>query len=253
MPLVFIVIGIGIHNLVARIREHWEFRFREPILSAAMVTIALLVWLSLISAHLHQSLLLVRPIQTDKNEDMVRQALMVRQITDSEATIAVVWAGAIPYFAERETIDLLGKNDAKIAREKMRFDPSLLSRSFGFWPGHLKWDYDYSIGQLQPDLVLQVWAEPPENIPALNHDYVPVKASNFTWYVRRASRHVMWPRIASLDPTRNDQRTDLHSGRVEITANRDLSRKNGVSRKRYDADARPTVTTNAHTASKVLL
>jgi arabinofuranosyltransferase len=209
MPLVFILIGIGIENFAAWIPKHWEFPFRGPVLSAATVTLTLLVWLSFTSTHLRESLLLVRPIQTDMNEDMVRQALMVQAITDPEASIAVVWAGAIPYFAGREAIDLLGKNDSKIARENMRLDPSLLARSFGFWPGHLKWDYDYSIGQLKPDLVLQVWAVQPQNIPALDRDYVPVGASNFTWYIRRASRHVMWPKIADLDPTRNYQWSHL--------------------------------------------
>ncbi len=126
---------------------------------------------------------------------MVRQALLLRQLTDEHATIAVVWAGAAPYFSEREAIDLLGKSDFKIAHEQMHFEPTLIARSFGFWPGHLKWDYSYSIGQLQPDVVLQLWAASADSIPDLVRGYVPVNVDGFTWYVRRNSDHVLWAKL----------------------------------------------------------
>jgi hypothetical protein len=36
-------------------------------------------------------------------------------------------------------------------RHGAAFDP------LGFWPGHLKWDYAYTIGELRPDAVYQQW------------------------------------------------------------------------------------------------
>jgi len=86
--------------------------------------------------------------------DDVRAAtagIRVRQVTTGDATIAVTWAGAIPYFSHRRTVDLLGKSDRYIAR--------LPQRTTGFVPGHNKWDYDYSIVRQRPppDLVLQLW------------------------------------------------------------------------------------------------
>ena len=63
----------------------------------------------------------------------------------------------------------------------------------------MKWDYDYSIGQLKPDVVLQLWAKKPDDIPCLNRDYVPLSISGFTWYVRRDSQHVMWSKIPGRD------------------------------------------------------
>jgi hypothetical protein len=60
----------------------------------------------------------------------------------------VIWAGAIPYFSRRPSIDLFGKSDPIIARSPPR-------RSF--LPGHDKWDFDYSIGQLRPDAVVLGW------------------------------------------------------------------------------------------------
>lgn len=78
-----------------------------------------------------------------------RLGLHLRATTLPQARIAVVWAGAIPYFAERFAIDLLGKNDPLIAREPARVPEHL--------PGHNKWDYAYSIGKLRPTVVESLW------------------------------------------------------------------------------------------------
>ena len=86
--------------------------------------------------------------------DMVRRALAIRSATPPQARIAVVWAGAIPYFARRPSIDLLGKSDPVIAH--------LPARGL-FYPGHDKWDYAYSIGQRKPDLVVQLWSATPRD------------------------------------------------------------------------------------------
>jgi arabinofuranosyltransferase len=69
----------------------------------------------------------------------------LRRVTDARATIAVTWAGAVPYFSHRHTIDLLGKADPVVARSR--------PHPGGFYPGHTKWDYGYSIGRLRPDVV----------------------------------------------------------------------------------------------------
>jgi hypothetical protein len=57
-------------------------------------------------------------------------------------------AGQIPYYSNRKTIDLLGLNDPVIARA---------APSGPFYPGHDKWNYDYSILQLKPDLIADNW------------------------------------------------------------------------------------------------
>lgn len=80
--------------------------------------------------------------------DAVREGVVLRQITSPTAKIAYVWAGAMPYFAGREAIDLLGKSDPVIAKGK----PAV-----PFYPGHNKWNYAYSIGQLKPDLITSLW------------------------------------------------------------------------------------------------
>jgi hypothetical protein len=74
----------------------------------------------------------------------VKIGLHIQANTDPRAVIAVHAAGQIPYFSERTTIDLLGKNDPLIAK-----GPPATS----FAPGHNKWNYEYSILQFQPDVI----------------------------------------------------------------------------------------------------
>jgi len=74
----------------------------------------------------------------------VKLGLHIKEHTDPRAVIAVHAAGQIPYFSERMTIDLLGKSDPFIAKGAPATD---------FAPGHNKWNYNYSILQLRPDLI----------------------------------------------------------------------------------------------------
>jgi hypothetical protein len=78
----------------------------------------------------------------------VRAGVAIAGSTSPEAVIAVHAAGQIPYYSDRATIDLLGLNDPVIARA---------APSGPFYPGHDKWNYDYSIRQLKPDLIADNW------------------------------------------------------------------------------------------------
>ena len=92
------------------------------------------------------------------NVQMSRVGLLIRDSTDPRASIAVAAAGSTPYFAERRTIDVLGKCDRRIAR---------LPRSRSFMPGHDKQDYAYSFGELRPDVVADYWHPKPDAVQAL--------------------------------------------------------------------------------------
>jgi len=85
---------------------------------------------------------------------MARWGLEIRDLTKEDAMVAVVWAGAPVYYSDRAAVDLLGKNDRRIAK----MDPP--EREPGTWnekfvPGHNKWDFDWSIVTLKPDLIFQ--------------------------------------------------------------------------------------------------
>ena len=95
--------------------------------------------------------------QQQKNNDLLlaRTNLFVtesvetmRDTTEAEARIATIWAGVPAYYSNRTMLDLLGKNDTFIATSTPHGD---------FFPGHNKWDYNYSIGELQPDVIFQTF------------------------------------------------------------------------------------------------
>lgn len=80
------------------------------------------------------------------------------EVLPATTTIAVVAAGAIPFFSNLPAVDLLGKSDAHIAREQP------LER---FVPGHDKRDYAYSLSTYQPDIVVELWHHAPEELRAI--------------------------------------------------------------------------------------
>jgi hypothetical protein len=80
------------------------------------------------------------------NAGNVRIGLLIKQNTRATARVADIWAGSTFYFSERYAIDLLGKSDSHIAH--------LPVVTNGRMPGHNKFDFDYSLGVLKPDLVI---------------------------------------------------------------------------------------------------
>jgi len=95
--------------------------------------------------------------QQQKNNDLLlaRTNLFVtesvetmRDTTEEGAVIGTIWAGVPAYYSHRTMLDLLGKNDTFIATSAPHGD---------FFPGHNKWDYEYSIGKLQPDVIFQTF------------------------------------------------------------------------------------------------
>lgn len=90
---------------------------------------------------------LLKPLHIVEDINAAKLGLMIREGTEKNATIAVVWAGNIPYFSQRTTIDLLGKSDREIARSQP---------VHYFVPGHNKWNYRYSISTYRPDAIAQL-------------------------------------------------------------------------------------------------
>lgn len=161
---------------------------------------------------LEEMLLIKPPLHSgngDENHYEVEEALLLRKITTAEAKIVVNRAGTIPYFADRYSIDLLGKNDKYIARQSMRRESSGLNKLIEFRPGHMKWDYGYSIGQLKPDVIVQLWVHVEEARPYLQQNYLelqsPASSNSYYWglrgqdkclYVRNASANVLWENLS---------------------------------------------------------
>jgi len=100
-----------------------------------------------------------------------RLGLDLRASTSPEASLGVVWAGAIPYFAHRRAIDFLGKSDVHVAHVPPR--PP-------FVPGHNKWDYAYSVGIEHPDVIVQTWRATPADVRLIrSFGYEPIGSDSF--------------------------------------------------------------------------
>ena len=102
----------------------------------------------------------------------VKLGLHIAQNTAPEAVIAVHAAGQIPYYSERTTIDLLGLNDPTIAMGDAHGE---------FYPGHNKWDYEYSINELQPDVIADNFAPLPDFMQD-NQQYTKLKNGIYVRY-----------------------------------------------------------------------
>ncbi|MEA3351627.1 MAG: hypothetical protein U9Q82_13485 [Chloroflexota bacterium] len=117
----------------------------------------------------------------------------VEKITTPQARIAVVSAGAIPYFSERPAIDLLGKNDVYIAHLPSHIPSSLIDVR----PGHLKWDYDYAIGELKPDMILQLWGDKETAYAYIEKYYTVVEIDGMKFSARSDSPEILWENTES--------------------------------------------------------
>ena len=90
---------------------------------------------------------------TREDAELTRWSRGISEVTSPDAIVATVQAGAPGYYTKRSMIDLLGKSDRTVARS----EPVLVPGNNHFYPGHNKWDYEYSIGKLRPDVVSELW------------------------------------------------------------------------------------------------
>jgi hypothetical protein len=166
------------------------WKWREAIVFVVLSLACFLVLATSSKATAREMLLLDPPDETG-HLDHLKWALALDQITDRDANVAVVWAGIIPYFADRNGVDLLGKNDATIAREPMHLDPK-----GGFYPGHMKWDYDYSIGTLKPDVVIELFRPTRDEIQRdIDPAYTHATIDGQIMFLRGDSNHVLWDQV----------------------------------------------------------
>lgn len=143
--------------------------------------------------------LIKRPVFVAGTQRYVTLGLLLNEITEPDASIAVVTAGNIIYFAERTGVDMLGKADRVIAHSQ----PHENGGSFDnvdevFRPGHNKWDYQHSIVDLAPDIVAQIWGNSKEMDPYLQaggYEYFLV--DGFPLFIRVESTSIRWDEVNS--------------------------------------------------------
>jgi len=197
-PLLAVTLGVSlgiVGNLLAD-------RTRTPALAALAVAAAWQLDAFHDTESLKSALLLREPFETERtgtlnNAHMAKTARVVADVTTPEATVTVAWAGIVPYVSERYGIDVLGKTDPVIAKKEMRNFPGQAQE--GFWPGHLKSDLAWSVGDKRPDVLLQAWPNMSEAKPWLGN-YARVEVDGIVLRVKKGSPHVRWDKLPPPTP-----------------------------------------------------
>jgi hypothetical protein len=201
MPIYFISFVYAAYLIKGAIidKMHSDSKYLE---TAANIGLLIFILASMVNFNmilnvrsLERWALMRQPIFIEGNKEYVQIANALKKITTPDATIAVVSAGAIPYFTDLEAIDLLGKNDPVIAHEPSQGAMGIRSIS-DFRPGHMKWNYDYSIGQLKPDVIVQLWRDKDEAEAYIVKYYVIGGAENDLAFTLRAdSENILWNQV----------------------------------------------------------
>uniref|UniRef100_A0A7C4YRX5 Glycosyltransferase RgtA/B/C/D-like domain-containing protein n=1 Tax=candidate division WOR-3 bacterium TaxID=2052148 RepID=A0A7C4YRX5_UNCW3 len=142
-----------------------------------------------------EALLLIKPKYYNYNKNWTDIGINIKNVTNDSAKIAVVVAGTMAYFSDRYCIDILGKNDKYISHLKGRVLPGD-NMFISFYPGHMKWDYNYSIGYLKPDIVVDLWYNRFEAENILEENYVLINFMNkYPLYFLKDSKNIFWEKL----------------------------------------------------------
>ncbi len=123
-------------------------------------------------------------------------ALLINQLTDEKATVATVAAGNICYFVHRECIDLFGKSDPVVAHGGIQVP--LDADWEDLRPGHVKFNYKYSIGELQPDVVVEIMKSTQDQADPYLTNYVRATINGHLMYFKADSPYIHWDILEQL-------------------------------------------------------
>ena len=136
-----IIVVVLCYNMCRQYKKNLVYNFQHQIMLSCLLLI-------LISGWSGSRWILYGGMHVKDDFKMYQQSIYLRKITTEKAVIATVWSGTPAYYSQRPMIDLLGKSDREIASRK----------PIGkMHPGHNKWDYNYSVGLLRPDIIFQLW------------------------------------------------------------------------------------------------
>lgn len=138
------------------------------------------------------------------NESNVRTALALQEATKPGASIAVVGAGSVPYLLpDRHMIDIMGKTDPVIAHGPVHSGLGIPDVAFltpgnenRMRPGHMKWNYAHTFGELKPDVIVSLWDETVDEAKPYLKDYVLADIEDkATVLLRKDSPNILWDKV----------------------------------------------------------
>jgi len=202
--LLVVIVSEGFKLTSLAIKERAEKTkkgFPQGSLTARILpTATVLLWVAFLTWHFNwkerEEILLDKKAPTVvANGRNVQIALALADITTPEATLGVTWAGAIPYYAERNAVDFLGKSDKYIAALPPHISPKPSKKKMRTIPGHNKFDLNYSIKKLKPTYVqTMTWAQQDLTDYVRQH-YRRVRHRNALLWLRKDSPNVKWDKL----------------------------------------------------------
>jgi hypothetical protein len=137
-----------------------------------------------------------RPDYVAGSDHNLQIALALQKTTKPGTSIAVVGAGTIPYLLPDDyAIDILGKADTVIAHEKVR-TPMSIEDVPTMRPGHMKWDYAHTFGELKPDVIVSLWEGTSKEAEPYLTDYVYAAiGEGVKVYLRKDSPDILWDKV----------------------------------------------------------
>jgi arabinofuranosyltransferase len=192
---IFLVFGVGI--VVIGFTLYWIYRLLTPKLEFIfhMVLLSSLAIISINIAFLPEIALRVRPYTVEENIIMVNRAIAISDITTSDATVGVFYAGAIPYYTGLRGIDFLGKSDRYIAALAPDLSGSVSWYGLRSVPGHNKYDLYYSIVELLPTYIQGTnWGaqDVTENV---EQRYIEVQYKGINLLLKKNDPNVLWDKV----------------------------------------------------------
>jgi hypothetical protein len=198
MPLFFITFSWAVGELLAKAASCFTNRYAALVwrgVFALVFIFSLLNFNTLIGEwkSIERWNFTRRPDYVAGSDRNLQIALALEQATKPGASIAVIGAGTIPYLLpDRFAIDILGKADPYIAHQNVRVPMSIVDIPT-MRPGHMKWDYAHTFGELKPDVIVSIWEGTDKEAAPYLQDYLYATiAPGIKVYLRKGSPNINW-------------------------------------------------------------
>lgn len=130
--------------------------------------------------------------------ERIATGLVLSKIGRRDATVGVVWAGTIPYYAGLKGVDFLGKADPYIASLPADVSGSVAWCGMYSVPGHNKYDLSYSLVARRPTYV-QWFFHGTQDYSAFGREhYVKVTIDGVSLSLLEGSPDIDWARVREL-------------------------------------------------------
>jgi len=139
----------------------------------------------------------VRPYTVGANIKMVNRAIAISELTKSNATVGVIYAGAIPYYTGLYSVDFLGKSDKYIAKLQPDLTGAVGWYGMSSVPGHNKYDLSYSIMELKPTYIQRASWGTQDLSEWVENNYYTVTYKGILLRFRKNDPKVIWQRISN--------------------------------------------------------